>query len=209
MRPPPPSERARESSLAAQSELESKLARVLRELTEARAALARSEGLRLRGERLLSEQNAAQAAALAAQRGELEKLRAAQASAFEQRITELERRLEVQRELEARVDELSAQALEVVSLRVRNSELEAALSAPAAVPRVAEPADDLKQLRGVGPAFERGLRGLGITTFAQIARFTEADIERVARGLKLKPERIVRDDWVGAARALLASSEKG
>jgi predicted flap endonuclease-1-like 5' DNA nuclease len=193
---------------SAELELEVRLSRSARELAEARAALTRSEAERARAERALSAQSAAHSAELAALRSELEQAQAKRVSALEQRIFELERRLGAQRELESRVDELEAQSLEVVSLRVRNAELEAQLAAQLATPAPGEPVDDLKRLRGVGPAFERGLRALGITTFAQIARFTEADIERVARSLKLKPERIVRDDWVGSARAFLAGSEK-
>lgn len=159
----------------------------------------RAETERARVERTLHEERKAHEAALSAARQE--------ATLAAQKLNDLERRLETQRELEARIDELEAQALEVVSLRQRNAELESKL-ASAAVPASALP-DDLKRLRGVGPAFERSLRALGITTFAQIADFTEADIERVAHSLKLKPERIRRDDWVGAARALLAEAEKG
>jgi predicted flap endonuclease-1-like 5' DNA nuclease len=166
------------------------------ELVEAKAALMRAETERARLERALAEERSTREAALRAAREEAT-----------QRVAELERRVERLRELEARVDELEAQALEVVTLRQRNAELEAAL-ATASKRSLAAP-DDLKRLRGVGPAFERALRALGITTFAQIAEFTEADIERVAQSLKLKPERIRRDDWVGNARALLAERENG
>lgn len=190
LRPPPPSERARSA------ELESKHARLSIELVEAKAALMRAEAERARLERALAEERSTREAALRAAREEAT-----------QRVAELERRVERLRELEARVDELEAQALEVVTLRQRNAELEAAL-ATASKRSLAAP-DDLKRLRGVGPAFERALRALGITTFAQIAEFTEADIERVAQSLKLKPERIRRDDWVGIARALLAERENG
>jgi predicted flap endonuclease-1-like 5' DNA nuclease len=156
----------------------------------------RAETERARLERALAEERSTREAALRAAREEAT-----------QRVADLERRVERLRELEARVDELEAQALEVVTLRQRNAELEAAL-ATASKRSLAAP-DDLKRLRGVGPAFERALRALGITTFAQIAEFTEADIERVAQSLKLKPERIRRDDWVGNARALLAERENG
>ncbi|MGC4095428.1 MAG: hypothetical protein QM756_47385 [Polyangiaceae bacterium] len=209
-RPPAPSERARAAADALGTplpppsarpvtmELEAKLVRSARELSEARTALSRSEAERKRLDSALGDQAARHAAELQASRRELE-----------QRQGELERRAAQQRELEARVDELEAQALEVVSLRLRNTELEALLAAqPKAAPAVVV-ADDLKRLRGVGPAFERALHGLGITTFAQIAGFTEEDVERVARALKLKPERIRRDDWVGAARAFSVGAETG
>lgn len=43
------------------------------------------------------------------------------------------------------------------------------------------------------------LNALGITTFQQIAAFTEADIERVNGGLDF-PGRIEREGWIEQAR---------
>lgn len=160
-------------------ELESKVARSGREIVEAKAAQMRAECDRARAERTLRESEKSHLATLTSLRAELERA--------QQRNAELEARL-----------------LELDQLRERLTELEARLSAG----RSSEP-DDLKRLRGVGPAFERGLCALGITTFQQIADFTEEDIQRVARTLKVKPERIRRDDWVGSARALLSAAEKG
>ena len=42
-------------------------------------------------------------------------------------------------------------------------------------------ADDLKQLSGVGPALEKKLHEAGVTTFAQIAAWTDADVARDGR----------------------------
>lgn len=62
--------------------------------------------------------------------------------------------------------------------------------------------DDLKEIWGVGPVLEKRLNRLGITTFAQIGRFTAADIERVSGALDVFPGRIVRDGWIeGASKA--------
>lgn len=60
-------------------------------------------------------------------------------------------------------------------------------------------ADDLKKISGVGPALEKKLHGLGITTYAQIAAFTADDIARVDDALSFKG-RIERDDWVSQAK---------
>ena len=63
--------------------------------------------------------------------------------------------------------------------------------------------DDLKLIKGVGPAIEKTLNELGIFRFHQIAEMSEYDIDRVARRLKGFRTRIYREDWIGQARDLL------
>jgi len=62
--------------------------------------------------------------------------------------------------------------------------------------------DDLKQIKGVGPAIEKTLNDLGIFRFNQIAEMSEYDIDRVAQRLKGFRSRIYREDWIGQARDL-------
>ena len=62
--------------------------------------------------------------------------------------------------------------------------------------------DDLKKIHGVGPKIEKLLKGMGITSFLQVANFTPEDIETVTRALDAFPGRIERDDWVGSADQL-------
>ena len=62
--------------------------------------------------------------------------------------------------------------------------------------------DDLKQIKGVGPAIEKTLNELGIFRLSQIADMSEYDIDRVARRLKGFRSRIYREDWIGQARDL-------
>ena len=62
--------------------------------------------------------------------------------------------------------------------------------------------DDLKQIKGVGPAIEKTLNDLGIFRFKQIAEMSEYDIDRVAQQLKGFRSRIYRGDWLGQARDL-------
>jgi small subunit ribosomal protein S2 len=64
-------------------------------------------------------------------------------------------------------------------------------------------ADDLKKIEGVGPALERKLNALGITRYDQIAAFTDEELTKVDDALNYKG-RIMRDDWIGQARALAA-----
>lgn len=73
----------------------------------------------------------------------------------------------------------------------------------AAAPKAEAPAgaDDLKKLSGVGPALEKKLHAAGVTTFAQIASWTEADIADFDEKLSFKG-RIEREGWVAQAAEL-------
>ncbi|MDH4315065.1 MAG: hypothetical protein OEW68_09510, partial [Gammaproteobacteria bacterium] len=62
--------------------------------------------------------------------------------------------------------------------------------------------DDLRLIKGVGPAIEQTLHELGFFHYRQIAEMTEFDIDRVARKLKGFRSRIYREDWIGQARML-------
>ena len=66
---------------------------------------------------------------------------------------------------------------------------------------IGEP-DDLKLIVGVGPVLERMLHNLGVTTFRQIARWSERDVAEFDAKLPEFPGRIQRDQWVTQARAL-------
>ncbi len=62
--------------------------------------------------------------------------------------------------------------------------------------------DDLKLIVGVGPVLERLLHQLGVTSYRQIALWTERDIDGFDHQLAEFPGRIRRDGWVTQARAL-------
>ena len=78
--------------------------------------------------------------------------------------------------------------------------------APAAKEMASTGPDDLKQLKGVGPALEKKLHAAGVTTFAQIAAWGPEDIADMDGKLSFKG-RIERDGWVDQAR-LLATGEE-
>ena len=61
--------------------------------------------------------------------------------------------------------------------------------------------DKLTRINGIGPVIHKKLNGLGIETFAQIAAFTQADIDRVNEQLSFKG-RIERENWVEQAKKL-------
>ena len=53
---------------------------------------------------------------------------------------------------------------------------------------------------------EGKLNELGITQFAQIAKFTKAEMEKVDEVLNFKG-RVEREDWVAQAKALMDESK--
>ena len=63
------------------------------------------------------------------------------------------------------------------------------------------PGDDLTKINGVGPVLAEKLNKMGVTTFSQVAAFTDADIANVDGALDFKG-RIEREDWVAQAKAL-------
>lgn len=62
-------------------------------------------------------------------------------------------------------------------------------------------ADDLKKLSGVGPALEKKLHAAGVTSFAQVAAWTDADVEDFGEKLSFKG-RIEREGWIDQAKKL-------
>jgi predicted flap endonuclease-1-like 5' DNA nuclease len=62
--------------------------------------------------------------------------------------------------------------------------------------------DDLRAIRGIGPAIERTLHGLDITTYRQLAALDGPELERVRGALQDFRARVEREDWAGQARKL-------
>ena len=61
--------------------------------------------------------------------------------------------------------------------------------------------DDLSEISGVGPVIVGKLNDAGITTFAQIAAWTDADVEAIEEKLSFKG-RVGREDWIAQAKDL-------
>jgi NADH-quinone oxidoreductase subunit E len=68
-------------------------------------------------------------------------------------------------------------------------------------------ADDLKRIKGVGPALEKNLNDLGIYHFDQIAGFTAAEVAYVDNNLVRFKGRATRDNWVAQAKTLAEGGE--
>lgn len=79
----------------------------------------------------------------------------------------------------------------------------AAAAAAAGSARVvrASDIDDLKRIRGIGVLIEKRLNAAGVTTYEQIASWTNNDIARFSHLLDFKG-RIERENWVEQARIL-------
>jgi predicted flap endonuclease-1-like 5' DNA nuclease len=122
--------------------------------------------------------------------------KAQHAAGLQRRLAELEETTAHMQELEFKVEEMAERLMERESL-IGSLQSQLATLPPASAN------DDLKNIRGIGPKYEKALKALGITTYRQIAGWTEADVERIADKLSLRAERIVRDDWIGRARKLL------
>jgi predicted flap endonuclease-1-like 5' DNA nuclease len=116
--------------------------------------------------------------------------------------------------LRARVAELEAELIGLPELDLKLVELEAKLrerdeqilELQERITRAdSKPPSErvgLRRIRGIGPAYERALLTLGITTVAQIAQLSREEIERLAPLIKARADRILRDDWVGQAQLL-------
>ena len=69
--------------------------------------------------------------------------------------------------------------------------------------------DDLLLIKGLGPKLVEQLRTLGVTRFAQIAAWDDAEIDRIDAQLGRFQGRIRRDDWPAQARLLSAGDTSG
>ena len=68
-------------------------------------------------------------------------------------------------------------------------------------------ADDLKQIKGVGPKLEALLNSMGFFHFDQIANWTAEEIAWVDQNLEGFKGRVSRDNWVEQAKTLAAGGE--
>ncbi len=64
-------------------------------------------------------------------------------------------------------------------------------------------ADDLKQINGIGPAYEKRLNKVGIYTYEQISKLKAADKDELAALDGITRDRIESEEWVRQAKELL------
>ena len=86
----------------------------------------------------------------------------------------------------------------------------ASAAAPTPEPaRASGTGDDLTTIKGLGPKLAATLNELGITSFAQIASWSDSDIDKIDSQLGRFEGRIRRDNWVEQAKLLSAGDESG
>jgi len=64
-------------------------------------------------------------------------------------------------------------------------------------------ADDLKEINGIGPAYEKRLNEVGIYTYEQISKLKAADRDELSAIDGVTREKIESEEWVKQAKALL------
>ncbi|NBC37461.1 hypothetical protein GTZ99_12975 [Novosphingobium sp. FSY-8] len=89
------------------------------------------------------------------------------------------------------------------------AEVAAEVTAPPAVEGPAADGDDLTRIKGLGPKLRARLAELGVTRFAQIAAWTEADIATIDAQLGSFAGRATRDQWVAQAGFLASGDTAG
>ena len=88
-------------------------------------------------------------------------------------------------------------------------EPEPAPAQPVAEPAAVAAADDLSRIKGLGPKLQALLPTLGLTSYAQIAALTEADLADLDGKLGAFAGRPAKDNWVEQARFLAAGDVAG
>lgn len=64
-------------------------------------------------------------------------------------------------------------------------------------------ADDLKEINGIGPAYEQRLNEIGVYTYEQISKLKAADRDELSAIDGITREKIEAEEWVKQAKALL------
>ena len=92
---------------------------------------------------------------------------------------------------------------------------EKAKAQPAPKAKAAKPApvssipENLELIKGLGPKVNTLLKGLGVTSFAQVASWTAADVSEIDAQLGAFAGRITRDNWIDQAQLLAAGDVAG
>ncbi len=149
------------------------------------------------------EEQLEEARAALAARDHLLAQRAARLQALEDvadHLTVVTSRLqEVSAELEAL---RLARRADLVDRDHRISRLEVLLAQSGSSPSPRPASDDLRQIKGIGPAIEALLHKVGITAFSQVAALEGDGLQRVGDLLGVFRGRIHRDRWIEQAADL-------
>jgi large subunit ribosomal protein L21 len=140
-------------------------------------------------------------------------------TAMEERYTmnradqaEMKKRVKTGQAAEKSVDPTAAQDADTPIEAEKQAKKAKKADAPKAEPKAEEKkaapkakkaaeGDDLTQINGIGPVIVKKLNGEGVTTFAQIAAWSDADVEAIEEKLSFKG-RVGREDWIAQAKEL-------
>jgi predicted flap endonuclease-1-like 5' DNA nuclease len=115
-------------------------------------------------------------------------------NAWKERVSPLTKKLHEQRELIDSIQHSAdPQANEIPDATIETNEIDYP---------VENRRDDLKKIRGIGPALERRLNTTGVSRFEQIADLSTQDLMNLARKISISPVVAERDNWIEQARSL-------
>jgi predicted flap endonuclease-1-like 5' DNA nuclease len=184
--------------------LRARLRREADRLRELESALRAEKELRGQA----SEEHFATLIGLRTRLAELEGERDKRASVLAGQLEEARADLQQARaELEQTRAELEQTRAELEQARARKPDVAASASPAPGPSRAGKVVQGLRRIRGIGPAYQRVLEQLGVSRVQQVAGWSDADILVFAEKLKIRPDRITKDDWVGQARSLDADPE--
>ena len=102
----------------------------------------------------------------------------------------------------ANKDQKRSAAPKAVAAKAEAPKAPAKKAAPKkAAAKATDGADDLSNISGVGPVIVKKLHAAGITTIAQVAAWTDADVEAIEEKLSFKG-RVGLEDWIAQAKEL-------
>lgn len=103
-----------------------------------------------------------------------------------------------------------AKAEKAPKAKAEKAKAQAAPKAKAAKPApTASIPDNLELIKGLGPKVNTLLKELGVTSFAQVAGWTAADVAEIDPKLGAFAGRITRDNWIDQAQLLSAGDIAG
>jgi predicted flap endonuclease-1-like 5' DNA nuclease len=176
--------------------LRARLRREADRLRELESALRAEKDLRAQA----SDEHFAAVLGLRSRLAEVEAERDAEGARLRRELEQAQSELgQARTELEQAQSELGQARAELGQARSRVTDT---APTPASGARAGKAPQGLRRIRGIGPAYQRVLEQAGVTRVQQVARWTEAELVLFAEKLKIRPDRISKDDWVGQAKSL-------
>ena len=120
-------------------------------------------------------------------------------NAWKNRVSPLMKKLHEQREL---IDDMQRSKDSEETFEIQETVEPHGGEESGAESRSEDRPDDLKKIRGIGPALERRLNTTGVRRFKQIAEMSEQDLLDLAAKISISPAVAERGKWIQQARSL-------